>query len=288
MKRLPQRPLGPGPLRPGFTLVELMVVIAIVAILAGLMVTAALKIHENANRSSCQHNLKQLALAVHNYHTTHKVLPPYATGKAGEIYGGWYVYLLPYVGRESLYQSIYESDLQPTSVFSPAVFGQEMRDMVFVELSCRSDPTGIPPQDHGKTNYLANWYAFTKIDSGFFSPPVRLGELTDGPGNTIFFAEGYNICDGLQRLAMETIGYHNFGVTATGKPSDDASFAPADYTMFQVQPEKCDRWRAQTNHSSMPVALGDGSVRFISPDIAPDTWRSLLKPADGLPADGNW
>ncbi|QDV15651.1 Type II secretion system protein G precursor [Gimesia panareensis] len=95
----------------GFTLIELLVVIAIIAILIALLLPAVQQAREAARRSTCKNNLKQVGLALHNYHDTHRVFP-YATSNPGTCdagtgtlitnHTGW-LYLLPFMDQAPLY-----------------------------------------------------------------------------------------------------------------------------------------------------------------------------------------
>jgi len=83
----------------GFTLIELLVVIAIIAVLIALLLPAVQQAREAARRSQCKNNLKQIGLAMHNYHDVYQGLP---VANFGCCWGTWVMALFPYIDQRAL------------------------------------------------------------------------------------------------------------------------------------------------------------------------------------------
>jgi prepilin-type N-terminal cleavage/methylation domain-containing protein/prepilin-type processing-associated H-X9-DG protein len=96
-----------GGLRRGFTLIELLVVIAIIAILIGLLLPAVQKVREAAARSTCSNNIKQMALAIHNFESNNMVMPSVGQCESGNTttytVHGWSVFILPYIEQGNIF-----------------------------------------------------------------------------------------------------------------------------------------------------------------------------------------
>jgi prepilin-type N-terminal cleavage/methylation domain-containing protein/prepilin-type processing-associated H-X9-DG protein len=210
-------------LRPvrAFTLIELLVVIAIIAVLIGLLLPAVQKVREAANRAKCFNNLKQIGLALHNYHDAEKRFPP---GGVDRNETSWHVYLLPYLEQEALFR---EFDLSPGSFTSgPGQAGRNAvafnRVAVYLCPSARTEkmllntPNNVntPELINGQPPYTTHYYGVmgpggtnpatgapygfrnTTEYGGFGTQGVfecnsrtRIADVTDGTSNTLLVGE---------------------------------------------------------------------------------------------------
>ncbi len=200
----------------GFTLIELLVVIAIIAILIALLLPAVQQAREAARRTQCKNNLKQLGLALHNYHDTFLSFPHRQGGTdptpndSNRNEAGGTVFLLPYIDQAPLYNQIaaggpFATTQSPTEIFPPwgpsptCCAGREGRyppwKAQLTVLKCPSAQTR-PAGSFGNTNY-----AFSMGDSAFntrntnsrgvfyFRSAVRIADITDGTSNTVLMGE---------------------------------------------------------------------------------------------------
>jgi prepilin-type processing-associated H-X9-DG protein/prepilin-type N-terminal cleavage/methylation domain-containing protein len=195
------RPTQPSvvPSRVAFTLVELLVVVAIIAVLIGLLLPAVQKVRAAAQRISCANNLKEIGLALHNYHDANKVFPAGFTNQGTFAYTGWQLQLLPYLEEGSLYnQSIAFLTAHPGETDSYPAGGFVMSTFI-CPANTRPSVLVIVGVAFELTSYQGNAGTVSSLPvSGdgvlYCGSNVRLTDVTDGTANTI--AVGERPCTG--------------------------------------------------------------------------------------------
>ncbi len=193
--------------RRGFTLIELLVVIAIIAVLIALLLPAVQQAREAARRTQCKNNLKQLGLALHNYHDTHKKFPQLtfgteqAPGTGGGLWGSeWrgnsvHTMMLPYADQAPLYN---QYDLNRFWDVNAAPNTNRTLGRTKIQtFICPSDPQDVLSTEGGGNNYGIStgpnlgWEA--NLSRGYGVTHRRrslsMASITDGTSNTIAFGE---------------------------------------------------------------------------------------------------
>jgi prepilin-type N-terminal cleavage/methylation domain-containing protein len=308
----------PSPRSSGFTLVELLVVIAIIGVLVALLLPAVQQARESARRMSCESNLKQIGLGIHNHHDVTLFLMPTTVGEGAEAVAQgfpavaepdgfcmWSTLLLPYIEQQSLF-SMWDTKIQ-VSRQSPQAYQQQIKTYwcpsrlkQVLSVNDFTNPGGgigdyVPnsgtlpgvKNDNADGPIVPADPAFVRSGSftivETFKPKLRLANITDGTSNTLLWGEKH-----IRPISMR------------GKNEDRSIFGGQNNSNRRVagiqQNATANHWILQPPKGDSAVAnrcfggphpgvcvfvMGDGSVRKLSLNININTLTALATRMNG-------
>lgn len=259
----------------GFTLVELLVVIGIFSTLVGMTLSGIQRVRESAARTRCSNNLRQFALAIHQYHDTGRSLPPALRDENDAYpYMNWQTRVLPWIECLQLWGAAEAAYRQDKRFWAPP--HHEVRATVLKLSVCPSDGRelgNIAAIPTGFTHYLG--VSGSKPGDGtlFLNSRVRLVEILDGTSNTMLIGErppssneryGWwyagtgQIHDGSldAHMAVRQLNYSFYAPTCPRGPYSFRSGRSDDL---------CDAFHFWSSHGGGGnFAFADGSVRFLT------------------------
>ncbi len=274
--------------RPALTLVEMLVVIAIIAVLIGLLLPAVQRVRDAANRMRCANHLHQIGLALHNYHGVHNYFPPgvsYRGGTDPDPYMSWNTRLLPFVEQDNLWRQALQAFAED-KVFTdnpPHVGLATVMDIY----TCPTDPRTLEARlarglyKVAFTAYLgvSGSNHFRKDGIFYLDSQISLADVTDGSSNTLMVGErppsadlwlgwwyaGFGQTqDGSGDMVM-SVREFNLGLDGPGCPLGPYTFGPG-----RVQ-NQCDAFHFWSLHigGGANFLFADASVHFLLYSAAP-------------------
>jgi prepilin-type N-terminal cleavage/methylation domain-containing protein len=277
--------------RRGFTLIELLVVIAIIGILIGLLLPAVQKVRAAANRIKCGNNMKQVALALHNYHSTNQSFP---AGQYQTLYQNarqrycWMQPILPYLEQDNLYAQS-SPQMQNGSIWSFTVTGSPT---VIPSLVCPADANAPFTTARGLMGNVVlcmgntAWSGSGNAQNGIFycQSASRITDIVAGSSNTVMGSEIGVRPDVGGSFDIRGAYWDCFGGNAlfsTQQPpnpvlGDLNQYCFAD-TLMPCQPVGTTNniMFARSHHvGGVNVIMGDASVHFVADRVDPVAWSN--------------
>jgi prepilin-type processing-associated H-X9-DG protein len=199
---------------------------------------------EAARRTQCSNNLKQIALALHNYHDVNKSLPPaYTVDANGKPLHSWRTLILPYIEQAALYEQIRLDEPWDSEN------NRRFAEIVVPVFCCPSES-----QPSSNTCYMAIVGVGTVFEG---ADPISFAKITDGTSNTIMVAEVEGATTSW--MAPVDLSLDAMQMRINGGPTEIGSRHPG----------------------GAQIALADGSVRFIAETLDPNTLRAMITRNDG-------
>jgi prepilin-type N-terminal cleavage/methylation domain-containing protein/prepilin-type processing-associated H-X9-DG protein len=284
--------------RRGFTLVELLMVVMIIAVLISLLLPAILSARETARRGQCQRNLLQLGIALGNYASTHRVFPPGVVDVKGPIsnrpkgyHVGWCVQILPFIEQNNIYRRIDFRRGVYNRVNSTAV---SARLEVFL---CPSSPSGAGMNYAGCHHDVEAPIDANNHGVLFLNSHVGHDDIVDGPAYTILLGETPGAVFGWASGTRDTLRNTGIPINAP-EPIIALSSLPAAISAEKreeleelsdsglVTPPGYVGGFSSSHDLGANFLFCDGSARFLRPSIEPRVYRCLGHRSDGQIIDG--
>ena len=305
--------------RRAFTLIELLVVIAIIAILIALLLPAVQQAREAARRAQCKNNLKQIGLAMHNYHDVHRQFPIGSMGGGGVNNGGatsghvWLRYILPYIDQVAIYNQ-WDEDL---NYGNTANSNRPLIQTVIPMMHCPSDPyyeawnsvpgynyavnygrihcNASPGNTHNGVTYEEGTFRYSSSTTGY---TCKFRDIVDGTTNTLLVAEiRSGQTDNDLRGLIWWVPATGFSTHYPPNSQVNDQFGnwctPAIETIALNELMPCTLgtpyiFTSRSQHTGgVHALLADGSTRFVSDNIDVELWRALST-RNGGEVIGEW
>jgi prepilin-type N-terminal cleavage/methylation domain-containing protein/prepilin-type processing-associated H-X9-DG protein len=287
--------------RQGLTLIELLLVITITGVLITLAVAGVQKVRETASRARCTNNLKNIALALHQYHDANKVLPAGVTYHRPTWYWSWLAMILPYVEKGTLHDSALDF---AKSTSSDPWYPNPALGTTVASYKCPSDGRSLQTHtaygyDVAFTSYLGvagvpgDLSDHTPAGILYYSSSITLNQVTNGTSNTFMVGErppdarywfgwwfagtgfddsgvGDHLLGAQQSRFLTWINANNCGTHTSHCPATSTNFQQGNIN------NPCDLahyWSLHPQGSNF--ALADGSVPFVSYSMSQSVFATM-------------